>query len=116
MNFWDHQEFALARFKDMGSFNASLMHSCVGVAGEGGEVLDLAKKVWVYGKPLSEEMRQKFIEEIGDMMFYEAVLLAQLGIHPDQVRAANVAKLLKRYPEGYSDAAAQARADKPAGQ
>lgn len=38
--------------------------------------------------------------------------IVMLGANPDDVRADNIAKLRARYPEKYSDDAAEARADK----
>lgn len=74
-----------------------------------GEILDYAKKTWVYGKPL----------ELG--IIHEAVHLLDvyldlytdlLGTTRPWVRAMNVIKLKQRFPDGYTDAAALARADK----
>ena len=55
------------------------------------------------------------IEELGDMLFYTVSLMNFLQIPLNQVLAANMAKLAKRYPTGYTDQAAQARADKEQG-
>jgi NTP pyrophosphatase (non-canonical NTP hydrolase) len=86
-----------------------LVHAAMGVAGEGGELLDAVKKHWVYGKELD---RENILEECGDAMFYIAVLLKHCGYTLEQAMQHNMAKLNKRYPEGYSDIAAQTRADK----
>lgn len=85
-----------------------LLHAAVGLAGESGEVLDLIKKVWVYDKPLD---REKLIEEMGDVTHYLMMLCIKLQIDFQVLMENNVAKLKKRYPDGYSDAAALARAD-----
>ena len=86
-----------------------LMHAAIGISGEAGEILDAIKKHWVYGKPLD---REHLIEEIGDTMFYMQALCNMLGTTVAECVVANVEKLNKRYPEGYTDAAAIARADK----
>jgi NTP pyrophosphatase (non-canonical NTP hydrolase) len=97
-------------FKEMGSPEASMMHAAAGFAGEGGEVLDIAKKSWVYGKQLDAE---NLLEELGDSLFYFQKMLNMMGWTIQDVQAANVAKLAKRYPLGtYTDAHAIARADK----
>ena len=85
-----------------------LMHAAAGMAGEAGEVLDLIKKHWVYDKPLD---REKLIEELGDELFYYVAMLNLLGVNLDAVIQYNMAKLTKRYPDGYTDEAAIARAD-----
>jgi NTP pyrophosphatase (non-canonical NTP hydrolase) len=86
-----------------------LLHAAVGLAGEAGELLDAIKKTWVYGKPLDAENVR---EEAGDALFFILALCHVQGWSLDDVIAANVAKLRKRYPQGYTDAAAAARADK----
>jgi NTP pyrophosphatase (non-canonical NTP hydrolase) len=88
-----------------------LLHAAVGLSGESGEVLDLIKKHWVYGKPLDKE---KLVEELGDIFFYFTALLIQLDVDIGEVTVNNVQKLSKRYPTGYSDAAAIARVDQNA--
>lgn len=96
-------------FKEMGSEQATAMHAAVGIAGEAGEVVDAVKKFWVYNKPLDTENLK---EELGDIMFYMQKLCNMYGWDLADIQYANEEKLRKRYPEGYSDAAAQARADK----
>jgi len=86
-----------------------LLHAALGIAGEAGEIVDAVKKHWVYGKALD---RENLIEEIGDLLFYTQALARLVDVDIDGAIAANVAKLNKRYPAGYTDAAAIARADK----
>lgn len=93
----------------------SVLHAAVGVAGEAGELLDAVKKCWVYNKPLDIA---NVLEELGDIEFYLEAFRQQLedfarqDVSRDIIISGNIEKLLKRYPLGYSDAAAQARADK----
>lgn len=90
--------------------SAHLLHMAVGVAGEAGELLDAVKKHAVYVRPID---RENVVEELGDLEFYMEGIRAGLGITREEVLAANIAKLSKRYAGGtYSNAAAQARADK----
>jgi NTP pyrophosphatase (non-canonical NTP hydrolase) len=105
-----YADFVALRFKkDLGGWVQGLLHAAVGISGEAGELLDAIKKTWVYEKPLDIA---NVIEELGDLEFYMEAMRAQLGVTRVQVIEANVAKLTKRYPTGYSDEAAQARADK----
>jgi NTP pyrophosphatase (non-canonical NTP hydrolase) len=91
-------------------FNATLMHAMVGISGEAGELLDAAKKAWVYNKPLD---RDNMVEELGDLFFYMVKAMDLLGVTLGDVVRQNQAKLLRRYPNGvYSDRDAQTRADK----
>lgn len=88
----------------------NLLHMGVGVAGEGGELLDAVKKYAIYNKPLDLE---NVIEELGDLEFYMEGIRLELGITREETLEANILKLSKRYEKGYSDKAAQERADKP---
>jgi NTP pyrophosphatase (non-canonical NTP hydrolase) len=114
----DYETFVISRFKQMESTAASLMHSAAGISGEAGEILDTAKKIWVYNQRLTTVNKEgtihadHLVEELGDMFFYATMLMVQLNVDLPTVLAANKAKLLKRYPEGYSDQAALARKDK----
>lgn len=86
-----------------------LLHAAVGIAGEAGELLDAIKKTWIYGKPLD---RENLIEECGDALFYISALLDNCGSNLQEAMYENMVKLNKRYPSGYTDQAAQERADK----
>jgi len=89
---------------------ADLWHMQTGVSGESGELTDALKRYIIYNKPLD---RENVIEELGDLEFYLERIRQVLHIAREETLLANIAKLGKRY-EGltYSDAAAQARADK----
>lgn len=86
-----------------------MVHAAMGISGEAGELIDAIKKTWIYGKPLD---RENVLEESGDLLFYLQALLTECGFTIDEAMTANVGKLRKRYPQGYTDAAAIARADK----
>ena len=87
-----------------------LLHMGIGVASEAGELLDALKKAIIYQRPLD---RQNVVEEIGDVRFYLAGLMNELGITEMDILEACNAKLAKRYASGgYSDQQAQDRADK----
>lgn len=79
-----------------------------GLAGEAGEVCDLLKKTHGHGKPYDAD---KMLKELGDVIWYVAVLAHAHGFTLDQVAQANVDKLKARYPKGFSVAAAAAKAD-----
>lgn len=99
--------------QQMTGHNAHLLHMAVGVSGESGELLDAIKKAVIYRKPLDTV---NVIEELGDLEFYLEGLRQGLGITREQCLAANIGKLEgnknARYKDGYSDKAAQERADK----
>ena len=86
-----------------------LMHAVLGVSGESGELVDAVKKHIMYNKPLDVENVK---EEIGDLCWYISLALDEIGSSFEEVMKMNIAKLSKRYPNGYSNKDAIARADK----
>lgn len=88
---------------------AHVLHMAIGISGESGELLDAIKKHVIYNKPID---RENVIEELGDLEFYMEGLRQGLDITREETIAANIAKLGVRYKDGYSDKAAQLRADK----
>jgi len=108
----DYSQFVRAHFKAHGYIERdkyALLHSVVGMASEVGELLDNVKGYCFHNKPFD---RENLIEELGDLRFYMEALLQNLGIDAGDVKKRNIEKLYKRYPTGYSDKAAAARADK----
>ena len=77
-----------------------ILHAGIGVATESGEILDAIKKHVYYGKKLDTV---NLIEEVGDVMWYLAVLLDQCGSTFDEAMEKNIAKLKTRFPEGFTE-------------
>jgi NTP pyrophosphatase (non-canonical NTP hydrolase) len=105
----NYDEFVEGLFKDMESPAASFHHATTGLSGEAGELLDASKKVWVYN---AEPNILNIIEELGDLRYYYQQCLNMLGLTDNDIKAANIHKLRRRYPKGYTDQHAQARLDK----
>lgn len=72
-------------------------------------LLDLAKKAWVYRKPIPTMPIQ---EALGFCVTALNRVYSEQNLSAGTVRKGNYDKLMLRYPTGYTDAAAQARADK----
>lgn len=89
--------------------NMELVHASLGLAGEAGELVDLIKKSAAYGKALDND---KVLEEAGDVLHCLCRILTERGLTLEQAKEANLAKLAKRYPNGYSNQAAVSRSDK----
>lgn len=70
----------------------------LGLAGEGGEIIDLIKKHLFHGKPLD---RDKAVEELGDVLWYVQCLAEALDVNLSEVAQKNAQKLKKRYPNGF---------------
>lgn len=105
----EYSLFVAKRFKFQPEHIQSLLHAAVGICGEGGELIDAVKKSWVYGKELD---RENVKEELGDLLFYIQAAANLMHTTMGDLMSQNMAKLRRRYPDGYSDAAAIARADK----
>jgi len=186
MNLVDYHDAAIRTAKWFPSVQENLEHAALGLTTEIGEFATIVKRVAIYGKPLTGEMREHALEEIGDCYWYlplachamdttlervvaenagdfdempelslkhSCIALAgiggtfsaytaaisvqgevssmdelkpmialivmclnqccrTLGADPMDVRAANIAKLRLRFPDAYTDEAAEARADK----
>ena len=80
-----------------------LLTSGVGINAEGGEFLEIIKKMVFQGKPWNQDNREHLIIELGDIMWYVAQATMALGISMEDVLDRNIAKLAKRYPDGTFD-------------
>ena len=80
-----------------------LLTAGVGMNAEGGEFLEIIKKMIFQGKPWNEDNKEHLIIELGDLMWYVAQACIALGVEFDEVIARNVKKLEKRYPGGAFD-------------
>lgn len=95
--------------KTLSSGDIDLWHGATGICTEAGELLDAVKKTVIYDEPLNVE---NVIEELGDLEFYMRQVRQNLGISRKETLGHNLQKLNTRYPEGYTNEAAIARADK----
>ena len=77
-----------------------LLNAALGICGEGGEVADLIKKNIAHGHPLDIDEIGK---ELGDELWYIQELCTLLGLNMEEVAKANIEKLKRRYPEGFSE-------------
>lgn len=80
----------------------------MGLAGESGEVVDHIKKHLFHGHPLNKE---KLVKELGDSLWYVAAIASHIGVTLEDVAKANIEKLRKRYPNGFSVEDSLKRAD-----
>lgn len=74
------------------------LHMAIGAATETGELLDVYKKTFAYGKILD---RINVGEEIGDAFWYLVNLCRMLELDPEQLMDACINKLRIRYPENF---------------
>jgi NTP pyrophosphatase (non-canonical NTP hydrolase) len=93
----------LVELDEKGANIERLLTAGVGINAEGGEFLEIVKKMIFQGKPFNEDNREHMIIELGDLMWYAAQACMALEVSFDDVIARNVKKLEKRYPGGSFD-------------
>ena len=81
-----------------------LLTACLGLAAEIGEFIEVPKKMFFQGKPLTEENVFHMVRELGDVMWYWINACRALNVDPNVVIQENIKKLESRYPGGSFDA------------
>jgi NTP pyrophosphatase (non-canonical NTP hydrolase) len=81
-----------------------LMTAAVGISAEGGEFMEIVKKIAFQGKPWDHANIEHLKIELGDVMWYVAQACMALDISLEEVLDRNIEKLSKRYPAGTFDA------------
>jgi NTP pyrophosphatase (non-canonical NTP hydrolase) len=100
MNLDEYQELALRTAGHREDSQKQLTYTALGLTGESGEVAEIVKKAFYHGHPLDKEALHN---ELGDVLWYLAVMADGLGFSLDEIASANVAKLRARYPDGFSE-------------
>jgi len=80
-----------------------LLTACLGLAAESGEFIEIPKKIFFQGKPLTDDNVFHMKRELGDIMWYWINACRALRLDPNEVIAENVNKLKARYPGGEFD-------------
>ena len=93
-----------SRLKDKRALR--LLHGSCGIATEAGELLDAMKKHIFYGKEIDIV---NVVEELGDLMWYTAIILDELGVEFEDVMDKNINKLKARYGNKFSEHSANSR-------
>lgn len=88
---------------DNGCDVSRLLTASCGLSAEGGEFMEVVKKILFQGKPYDEANRFHMLRELGDCHWYLANACIALGLDPYQVFEENVRKLESRYPGGKFD-------------
>ena len=101
----DYNSFidSLQLLDKQGSNINRLLTAAVGISAEGGEFMEIVKKMVFQGKPWNDDNREHLIIELGDVLWYVAQACMALEVSFDDVVAGNVEKLKKRYPGGEFD-------------
>lgn len=99
--------------KSVGEMKGDHYSGIVALVASAGVVTDLIKKHVIYGQDLNDE---KLHNAVVAITYSTHLFLRDFGFTLDQAVQHNIDKLNRRYPEGYTDAAAKERTDKPAGE
>ena len=98
----DYKSFldAIKYLDGEGSNIHRLLTAAVGISAEGGEFMEIVKKMVFQGKPWNDDNRKHLTIELGDVMWYVMQACMALEIPLNDVISGNVEKLKKRYPGG----------------
>ena len=80
-----------------------LLTGAVGINSEGGEIMEIVKKLVFQGKKWDDETVYHLKRELGDVMWYVVQCLVALETDISEIIEMNVEKLKKRYPGGEFD-------------
>lgn len=94
----EYQNLAMTTLNPALSEKDVLINGVMGLCGESGETIDIVKKWLAQGHELDKE---KLAKELGDICWYLAETATALGLSLEDIMAANIEKLKKRYPEGF---------------
>jgi NTP pyrophosphatase (non-canonical NTP hydrolase) len=93
----------LVSLDEKGANIERLLTAAVGINAEGGEFMEIVKKMVFQGKSWNDETRTHLIKELGDTLWYVAQACIALEVSFDEVVQTNMDKLMKRYPAGAFD-------------
>ena len=76
----------------------NLEYPTLGLAGEAGEVANIVKKIQRdFGGEITDEVRLKLKDELGDVLWYISACADELGLTLTEIAEFNVEKLAKRH-------------------
>ena len=87
-----------------------LMTAALGLSSEGGEFVEIVKKMFLQGKPANEENIFHMKRELGDIMWYWVTACMALKLDPVEVILENQKKLEARYGKEFTINQSEVRA------
>ena len=102
----EYQTLAMTTLNPELSKRDVLINSVMGLCGESGEAIDIVKKWLAQGHELDKAHLAK---ELGDIAWYLAEAATALDMNLEEILQANIEKLKKRYPDGFSCERSQVR-------
>ena len=95
----EYQQLAMTTLNPALSKKDVLINGVMGLCGESGEAIDIVKKWLAQGHELDKE---KLAKELGDICWYLAETATALDLSLQDIMAANIEKLKKRFPDGFN--------------
>jgi NTP pyrophosphatase (non-canonical NTP hydrolase) len=98
MNFNEYQE--MAKSTAIYDKKHQILYPALGLAGEAGEVANKVKKLIRDGYEKNKDYRTEISAELGDVLWYIAVLASDIGIELSDIATNNIIKLKDRQARG----------------
>lgn len=98
MNLNEYQKLCKNTAQDFENKEKEIMSWGLGIVGEAGDVAGCIKKTFSHNNDQKEGIR----ENIGDTLWYIAMICNFFSWDLEEVLEENIAKLKKRYPEGFT--------------
>lgn len=99
MNWKEYEKEAMRTVNNELTQDEKLYNAVMGLYGELGEVTDILKKHFFQNHDLDLEHIK---EELGDVLWYLALLTNVLDLDLDEIKQENINKLRQRYSRGFS--------------
>jgi len=99
----EYQKFCLTTANKFEDKEKELLNWGLGIAGEAGDVAGCIKKTIGH----KNDQREGIKENLGDTMWYIAMICNHYDWDLEDVLEENISKLKKRYPNGFSFSSAQ---------
>ena len=97
----EYQKQALTTVISCGDDFKDLTHWVLGISGESGEIADKLKKIIRdQNGVVTSENKTELAKEVGDVLWYLAVLAEHLGVSFEEIAQGNIAKLRSRQARG----------------
>jgi NTP pyrophosphatase (non-canonical NTP hydrolase) len=99
----ENKDYEIIASRTQDPITIQLLHACMGLSTEVGELTDNLKKYIFYGSKLNSV---NAVEELGDIMWYIALACRSLDTNFETICEKNINKLKIRYPEKFTEHAA----------
>ena len=98
MNLKEYQELCKRTAKKFDGKEKEILTWGLGITGEAGDVASCIKKTFAH----DNDQRAGIRENIGDALWYSAMICNFFGWDMQEILEENITKLKKRYPDGFT--------------